>query len=666
MTQKKIDYTSRDFNSIKNELIKFSKKYYPELSDTYNDASVGSWLIDLVSAVGDDLSYHIDKTFHETNVNSANLKSTVLNNARLNGVKVPGPKSSMCEIEISCIIPSGNDINGNISQPDWSYAPFISRGGIVSNGDSYFELTEDVNFAEQFNSDGVSNRYYEPNRDKNGFISSYTVRKTAIVHSGRSIVYKKIISSNEIKPFMEVLIPDKNVMNVESIIFKKNDNLTSDPEIQEYYIDEEEFKRNGDDNSTYRYFETNSLVDQYRLGSEMSMIDEGIIGDIYNPELYVDVINSGKKISRIYKNEWKPLKRKFITEYTDNGYLKIIFGANVSDNTVINGSTYAKNVFSNIMNNPMMGILPESDWMMYCLYRTGGGIHTNIAQGSINNIVNFDIFFKNVDVQINGDSRLKQEIKKSIKVTNKSVGVAGKDFPSVDEIKYITKYNVSAQDRCVTLKDYKVRLMSMPPKFGAPFRCNVAEENNKIIIPLLGVNIDGKLDSILPQTLVKNIENYLTHYKSINDYVEIQNGKIYNIGVLMDIFIDKNYNANNIISNVINKIKDYFDVNKHDMGDDIFIGDLEKEVTLIDGVISVINFEVYSITGNGYSSDVCSLPKKESGGDCNMVINQYKRNNLNCVELDIEQTDYVLYGDYNSMFEIKKPENDIQIRCKLK
>ena len=61
MSEKKINYLSRTFDDYKSELIKFSNKYYPELSDSYDDSSVGSWFIDLVAAVGDNLSYHIDQ-----------------------------------------------------------------------------------------------------------------------------------------------------------------------------------------------------------------------------------------------------------------------------------------------------------------------------------------------------------------------------------------------------------------------------------------------------------------------------------------------------------------------------------------------------------------------------------------------------------------------------
>ena len=99
--EKKINYLSRDFEDIKEELLKFSNKYYPEIFNDFNDSSIGAWFIDLVSAVGDDLSYHTDRMYQETNLDSANLRSTVLNMARTNGLKIPGRKASSCEVEIA-------------------------------------------------------------------------------------------------------------------------------------------------------------------------------------------------------------------------------------------------------------------------------------------------------------------------------------------------------------------------------------------------------------------------------------------------------------------------------------------------------------------------------------------------------------------------------------
>jgi hypothetical protein len=644
------------------------------LSDDFNDSSVGAWFIDLVSAVGDDLSYHTDRMFQETNINSANLKSTLLNLARSNGVKVPGPKASMCEIEISCVLPAVDSTN--ISSPDWNYAPILQKTSIVAAGSNNFELSEDVNFGEQFNSDGYSNRKIIPSRDGNGNVTGYTVTKSTIVVNGSTKVYKKVLYSSDIKPFMEIVLPEVNVMNVESVIFKETSDITTSPKIYEYYIDSEEFRLSNDAVMTYRYFEVDSLVDQYRFGM-VGSFQEGtmkVISDIYSPHLYDDYTetkldgsgNEIRRTTRYYRGKWKPLTQKFITEFTDNGYIKLIFGAGNGYGVVPDGQTpYADYMASNLMNNDMLGVLPKEGWTMYVLYRVGGGISSNIGPGAINTIA-----LANVDwggQTGNTSGALRGDVISSLAVTNISTALAGKDAPSNEEIKYLIKYNASSQNRAVTVKDYKIKLMQMPPKFGAPFRNTVIESNNKIEMSLLGLDSTGKLDSLLPQTLVENIMEYMSNYKQINDYIEIRSGRIYNIGVELELFIDKNYNVADVIQNVINTVYAYFSVDDHDMGDDIFIGDLEKEITLTDGVLSLIDLRIHKIWNGAYSPDKCPLPERVRSSSCDDFNDtSFTIDDAELAEIDLDKVDRVLYGDYNSMYEIKNPVTDIQCRIKLR
>lgn len=670
---KKINYLARTFSDYRAELINFSNKYYPELSDDFNDSSVGAWFIDLVSSVSDNLSYHIDRMYQETNPNTAMLKSSVLNSARSNGFKVPGAKASMCEVKLSCNLPvDPNDI----SSPDWRYAPILRRTSTVAAGNYNFHLTEDVDFAEQFNSEAFSNRTFTPNRNSNGSITSYTVSKTTIVINGTTRVFKKVLTSTDVKPFMEIVLPDTNVMNVESIIFKESADFSQDPDIQEYYYDEEQYKTDENAAMTYRYFEVDSLADQWRFGSE-SNFDNNIIKDTFNPERYEDYTEtetfgdtSSSRTSRYYKGKWKPITQKFITEYTDNGYMKVIFGSGVDYREVPTGSTkYGEYRASKIINNDMLGVLPKQGWTMFILYEVGGGAETNLGPGAINSISLMNAQFHSDGTELL--SRMKGQVLNSMSVTNVTPSVAGKDAPSVDEIKYLAKYNASSQERCVTLKDYKTRLMMMPPKYGAPYRSAVIEDNNKISMSLLGLNSLGKLDKSLPEALVNNILEYMSHYRSINDYIEVKSGRIYNIGFSVDVFIDKSYNSANVVSNIINKIKDYMDVEKHDMGEDIFIGDLEKEITLIDGVLSLISLRVYNIysqnSGN-YSTDKAPYPMLNEQTDCkttNLPVFNVSDGSQS-YPIDLDAIDRVLYSDYNSMFEILNPTNDIQIRVKLK
>lgn len=650
--EKKINYIQRDFQGIKNELIKFSNQYYPELADDFNDSSVGAWFIDLVSAVGDDLSYHTDRNYQETNIDSANLKSTVLNMARTNGLKIPGRKASTCEVEISCELPVNTT---DLSSPDWSYAPIMQRTSIVSAGNYNFELTENINFAEQFNSDGYSNRKIEPSRDSNGNITGYTITKSTIVVNGTSKVYKKIIYGSELKPFMEVVLPENNVMNIESIIFKEASDFNASPSIYEYYIDAEQYMISDSSVMTYRFFECDSLADQFRFGSETEL-DKEIIADMYKPEVYVD-----ENGYRYYNGKWKPLRQKFITEYTDNGYMKIIFGAgNTYEEIPSDITTYGEYAASKIINNDMLGVLPKEGWTMFVLYRVGGGISTNLGPNSINKITLANIDWGNN--QNATDGRVKGNVINSLKVTNISTALAGKDAPTADEIKALMKYNTSSQNRAVTVKDYKIKLMQMPPKYGAPFRCSVLETNNKIEIDVLGLDNNGKLTPNLPQTLTNNIVEYMSNYRQINDYIEIRSGRIYNIGISIDAFISKNYEAQNVVSNIINLVISYFDVSKHDMGENIFIGDLEKEINLLDGVINLISLKVYSLVGSGYSNDKCPLPVVIEGSTCDSSTDTLFPNEGE--QLDLNETDKTLFSDYNSMYEIKNPQSDIRIRIK--
>lgn len=763
-----LNYLNRDFNSIKSDLIDYSKANYPQLSDNFgNDSSISSWIVDLLADCTDSLNYHIDRLFQNTQINSTTSRSALMNMARSNGLKVPGPKAATCEVKFSCILPVGYLENGmvNSSMPNWNAAPVIQRNTVVSAGNYKYTIDENVDFAEAFNSEAFSNRTYTPLRNSNGTVTGYTVTKTVLAIAGDRKVYKKVLSSSDVTPFMEVLLPDTNVMEIESVIFKSSDNLKSTPELSEYFVDEEEYRFNEASVTTHRFFEVNSFVDQWRWGSEMGNIDNNVLSDKYNPELYDDYsseitpsvytgtnasntvtlwitqdtkvtiqyplsISSGVHINisidetgfsgetldndfdvwefdgksilnghkagayevhfdfselstnieyklsclqaktggRVYRGQWKPLRQKYITEYTDNGYTKIIFGPGVDYTECPAETKYGQYRMSKIINNDMLGVLPKAGWTMYVLYKTGGGVETNVAAGAITTIQTMQIDFPRITNDSSIDTTTRSQVLKSLSVRNTTNGITGKDAPSDSELKYFIKYNTGAQERCVTLKDYKIRAMMMPPKYGAPFRCSVMEENNKIVLSLLNVAQDGTLYKALPSTLVNNLVNYMEYYKSINDYLEIKSGKIYNLGFQIDAFVDKSYNSADVVSKIISTVKDYMNIEKQDMGEDIFLGDLNKEISILDGVISLIDLKVYKITGNGYSSDKCPLPSIEdtSTGSCDTVEETpfTVASGAKAERIDLDSIDSVLLGDSNAMYEIKNPGYDIRVRIK--
>jgi hypothetical protein len=656
--EKGISYLNRTFNDYRNSLLEYSKQYYPELEDEFNDASIGSWLIDVVSNIGDNLSYHIDRVYQETNIESAKEKNSVYAIARNNGIKIPGPKASMAEVEFTCILPTNgsNNASSEMKSPNWSYAPCIRRGTKVNAGNEVFEVMYDIDFNEQFNENGISNRTIIPKRNSNGFITEYYITKTGLVSAGESKIFTKTISDSEITPFMSFIIPDTNVMNIESIIFKDGTNHYGTPTLTEFYYNSETNTGKDDcgiDSVLWRFFEVDFLAQQYRWGDYMvNGMPCGYNGqtNTYNSSNYY-----------ITKGAWIPLRQKFITEFTDNGYLKVIFGSgnnyNEPDPSETCPSGY-EHIMSHIINNDGLGVLPKANTTMYIMYRKGGGYSSNVAQGSITGIKQLNIVLRG------SDDNIKSRVKRSISVTNTSPSVSGRDMLSPDEIKYLIKYNNGAQNRCVTIKDYHDRLSQLPPRYGSPFRYGVIEENNKVMIYLLGLDENGKMTEALPEVLRENIINYISEYKMINDFIEIKSGRIINLQFEVDLFVDKNYNTSDVLTNVINCIKKYMDVNKLQMGDDIFVGDIEKEISKIDGVLNLIDLRVYNIYGSKYSQTKTSQ-QVYSNDEC--VLEYEVADVGNTIDRDcinLKASDKMLYTESDTMFEIRFPDKDIICRVK--
>ena len=666
MSEKKISYLSRTYDDYKNSFIELTKKYYPEIADSLTDASIGSWLIDLVSVVGDNLSYYIDKAYNETNLESATKASSIYALARSNGFKIPGPKGSITELEFSCILPPSTNVpnsSSSMGMPSFAFAPIIKRGTRVkSNSGQYFETDEDIDFSEHFDKNGNANRNIIPIIDSNNQIKSYKVTKTVTATAGISKIYKQSITASQTVPFMEFIIPDSNVMNVESIIFKDGGNFQSDPSIDEFY-NENEFISACDSvggTDTYRFFEVNSLIDQYVWGDDKT---DGSAKTykfgFYNP-------TSGQDIPTysVTKGKWNPITQKFITEFTDGGYLKVIFGSGEQigqDVDVTAAKDFSKYQISRMVRNNFLGVLPKDGTTMYILYRVGGGKASNVAAGTINVITYLNAVNKTTPSTAS-DKISAANIIASITVTNTIPSVSGKDAPNEDEIKAMIKYYNGAQERCVTVKDYESRIQMMPARYGCPFKVSAIEENNKIMIYVLLCNYLGQLSDAMPSEMMANILNYLSKYRTINDFVEIKSGKIINLSFEVDAYINKNYNTGDVVNSIISTVKDYMDVNKHQLGEDIYVSDIEKEISNIDGVINLIDLRIYNETGNGYSKDMISqqIVNYVGDGDYDYVPD------VDRSEIDLDASDYILNSNADEMFEIKYPDNDIRVRVKVR
>ena len=110
----------------------------------------------------------------------------------------------------------------------------------------------------------------------------------------------------------------------------------------------------------------------------------------------------------------------------------------------------------------------------------------------------------------------------------------------------------------------------------------------------MALDSDNKLTTQATSALKQNISEYLADYRMLNDYVTIKNGRVINLGFEVDLFIEKSIPKGDVISNVITTIKEYLDINKWDMGDNIYLSQLVEDVNNVGGVLNVTDLRVFN------------------------------------------------------------------------
>jgi hypothetical protein len=196
------------------------------------------------------------------------------------------------------------------------------------------------------------------------------------------------------------------------------------------------------------------------------------------------------------------------------------------------------------------------------------------------------------------------------------------------------------------LEDYISRAYQIPGKFGAPFRIHGNVDDNKIILYILTKDANNKLNAISTGEIKRNLATYITPYRMINDFVTVKNGRVINLGFEIDIFAEKSIPKGDIISGVISSVTDYFDINKWEMGDNIYVSQLIENINNVGGVLNVTDLRVYNkVNENGkYSLNEIAQP----------YIDETTR------QIDLLGK-YTLFGQPNGMFEIKYPNKDIKV-----
>lgn len=601
---KKISYTNRDFAGLRQDLVKLTKDYYPDIIQNTNDASIYSVLLDLNAAVADNLHFHMDRVWQETMLDFAQQRQSLFHIAKTYGIRIPGSRPSVALCDFSIIVPVKGD------KEDERYLGILRGGTQVSGGGQIFETISDIDFSNPFNERGESNRLKIPNRDNNGNILSYTITKREPVVNGVTKVFRKVITQRDQRPFFKLFLPEQNVLGITGMIHKEGTNFLTNPTNAEFA------------SSTNKWYEVKSLIQD---------------------KVFVPNTTAVSDRNNFKAGEYISVNNKFITEYTPEGYFYITFGSGnvdpldnlenyITNNLKVNLATY--------LNNMSLGAIPKQDTTLFVKYRIGGGKESNLGIGVLNNVENSEFIINGPNGLING------QVSQSLTVTNITPAVGGSDQPTIEELRGMVAYNFAAQNRAVTLNDYKSMIETMPSTFGAPAKVNVMEEDNKIRIKLLSYDENGNLTNVVSNTLKQNILNYLSEYRMINDYLDIVSGEVIDLSLEADVLLDKNQTQTEVIRDVIETITAYFSIDKRKMGDPLFVGELMKEINNVSGVVNVSDIKVYNKVGGEYSTSEVSQAYKDP------------------VTREISQSDLTIFMKSNQIFQIRFPNKDIKIRVR--
>lgn len=593
---KVINYSKRDFASLKNEQINFIKQYYPGLVQNFNDASILSVFLDLNAAIADNLHFHIDRALQETVLDYAQERQSLFNIAKTYGLKLPGRSASIAVCQFSIQVPIRGDAE------DERYLPIMYAGSQFLSGNIVFELLYDVDFASNFNISGNVDRTKIPVYI-NGILSAYRITKTGIVVAGASRVYsQKIINT---RPFYQITLPENNVLSIESIIHKNGTSFQTIPTNLEFNSD------------TNKWYEVNSLAED---------------------NIFVE--NRGiQPINGVYSGDYVRVDRRFIREFSPTGFCTLTFGSMTNQGVDILDDFIDAGSFDlrSFLTNSSLGFAPINNTTMYIKYRIGGGEGSNVNVGAIDTI-------GNVFMQLNGaDAQINAIVQGSLTVTNVTPAVGGGEAPSIEELRNYISYNFAAQNKAVTLQDYKAILLGMPSKFGVPSKVSVSQIQNKINIGILTTDSDNNLTNVVSSTILENVANYLSRYRMINDYVVVKPADVIHIGFEISILSESGSQIS-AIANIASIIRDEFSRNRMQLGKSYMVGDLIKRISQVDGVLNINYIKAFNKIGADYSS---------SRFDDTLYIN------VDTGELDISTG--VIRVNADQILQVKFPERDIVV-----
>jgi hypothetical protein len=609
---KDINYLNRDFASLRQQLIDFTKQYYPQSYRDFSESSPGQIFIEQAAYVGDVLSYYTDQQFFESFIQFAKDRRNIINIAKYMGYKPKVSSASSAYVDLYQLLPSIRS-KDNIYSPDERYCLILKPfSQLTSVSGVNFIIEDSVDFSQDTKFSPREITVY--NRDNTGAPQFYLIKKTVQAYSG-TVVTKQVTVTDPV-PFLEISLTENNVLKIISVVDSNNNN----------------------------YYEVGYLA-QDTIPIELDNVP-------LNNQTLSEYRGETPKVLKYLRTE-----KRFVTTVDENNITYLQFGANTEnyDNTIVvpNPSNVGvalsnlKNLNisldgTNVLKANSYGTSP-SNTTLTITYIVGGGLNSNVNAQEINKILGVS-YLNDTTALTDSEVILLNNIKNSLSVNNPEASTGGDEAESDEEIRQNSLLNFSTQNRTVTEEDFLLRTYALPPQYGniakAFVQSNLTREvqynnlirgvtdvNNNLTLDLnplnpldrrkflqsnnpftnnlylLGYDANKNLTQINPATL-QNLITYLSNYKILTDRINIIDGFIINIGVEFTISVFKGFNKSEVLNNCIQSVKNFFNIDNWSFNQPINLSQINFEIMQNEGVQSVSDIKVKNLTiddGN-YSS----------------------------------------------------------------
>tara|TARA_R110000803_G_scaffold169760_1_gene232769 strand:+ start:584 stop:2431 length:1848 start_codon:yes stop_codon:yes gene_type:complete len=569
-----IKYVNRDFTSLRNNLVDYTKTYFPNTYTDFSPSSPGMMFMEMAAYVGDVLSFYVDNQFQETFIQYARQSQNLYDLAYMMGYKPKSTSAATTQLDIYQQLPS--ILSASIYIPDYSYALQIPQSTTVTSnlsGSLQFVIQEKIDFASSGSMDETTSTVYQT---AGGNPTYFLIKKTRNAISA-AITTTSFNFTSPI-PFSNRIITNENIIGILDIT-----------------------DSNGDEWYEVDYLAQDAVYDSIKNSNPN------------NPNLSTDT-----NIAYLLKT--KQVAKRFASRFLNKTNLQLQFGSGNPEDTTEELIPNPKNVglglpseqdklttaFSptNYIFTNSYGIAP-SNTTLTVRYLVGGGVTSNAPANTLTNLNTTLIKFTNSTV---ANSTLASQIFGTLLVNNPSAATGGSDGDDINEIRQNSMGNFQNQLRNVTFDDYVIRALSLPPIYGTISKVFASKpqassnSNNTLDLYVLSYNDTKELTTATP-ALKQNLSTYLSEYKMINDAIGILDAFIINIGINFEIITLPSYNSDEVILKCITALQQAFNIDLWQINQPILLRDINVLLDNIDGVQTVKKIEFINKTGEnlGYS-----------------------------------------------------------------